>query len=53
MDEPRDKQDEHEQVEPQALEDLDVPASESEDVKGGGTIHTYSIQNAWPKKYSG
>jgi hypothetical protein len=44
---------EREREEPRGLEDLDVPDSESEDVKGGGAIHTYSIQNAWPKKYSG
>jgi hypothetical protein len=37
---------EHEAAEPP--EDLDVPADESEDVKGG-----YSFRQAWPKKYSG
>jgi hypothetical protein len=54
MDEPRDKERAaHEPEEPQKIEDLDVPGTDSEDVKGGGPIHTYSIQNAWPKKYSG
>ena len=38
---------EHEQAE--APEDLDVPAEESEDVKGGN----YSFRQAWPKKYTG
>jgi len=49
----KDREQEHEREEPRALEDLDVPESEGEDVKGGEPIHTYSIQNAWPKKYSG
>jgi hypothetical protein len=36
------------------LEDLDVPESESEDVKGGNQpVHTYSFKQGWPKKYSG
>ena len=35
--------------EPEAVEDLDVPEEESEDVKGG----TYSFKQAWPKKYTG
>jgi hypothetical protein len=35
--------------EPEAVEDLDVPEGESEDVKGG----TYSFKQAWPQKYSG
>ena len=33
---------------PEALEDLDVPEGESDDVKGG-----YSFRHAWPKKYEG
>jgi hypothetical protein len=49
----REKKDENERKEPQALEDLDVPERDGEDVKGGGPIHTYSIQNAWPRKWSG
>ena len=50
MDE-RDRQDEQRAEEPQApeaLEDLDVPEEQSEDVKGG-----YSFKQAWPKKYEG
>jgi hypothetical protein len=54
MDE-RDKKDEEERADagqaaedPEALEDLDVPEGESEDVKGG-----YSFKQAWPKKYEG
>lgn len=36
----------------EALEDLDVPESESDDVKGGQqTVHTYSFKQGWPKKY--
>jgi len=36
----------------EALEDLDVPESESEDVKGGNQpVKTYSFKQAWPKKY--
>jgi hypothetical protein len=39
---------------PEALEDLDVPESDGEDVKGGAEpVKTYAIINAWPKKYSG
>ncbi len=34
---------------PEALEDMDVPEDDSEDVKGG----TYSFKQAWPKKYDG
>ena len=34
---------------PEAVEDLDVPEGESDDVKGG----TYSFKQGWPKKYSG
>ena len=30
-----------------AVEDMDVPETDAEDVKGG------TIINAWPKKYSG
>jgi hypothetical protein len=32
-----------------AVEDMDVPEEQSEDVKGGG----FTFVNAWPKKYSG
>jgi hypothetical protein len=32
-----------------AVEDMDVPEEDSEDVKGG----TYSFKQGWPKKYSG
>ena len=38
---------------PNPLEDLDVPESESEDVKGGAEVANYSFQPAWPKKWSG
>ena len=48
-----DEQDEHEREEPPALEDLDVPEVDSEDVKGGAPVASYSIQQAWPKKYTG
>ena len=34
---------------PEAVEDLDVPEGESDDVKGG----TYSFKQAWPKKWDG
>ena len=54
MDE-HDKQDEHarEREEPAAAEDLDVPESDSKDVKGGAEpAGTYSFKQAWPKKYS-
>jgi hypothetical protein len=38
----------------EALEDLDVPESDSEDVKGGAEpVQNYSFKQAWPKKYSG
>jgi hypothetical protein len=49
----KDREQEHEREEPRTLEDLDVPESESEDVKGGETVHTYKIHNAWPRKWSG
>ena len=49
-----DEQDEHEREEPPAAEDLDVPESDSEDVKGGAEpAGNYSFKQAWPKKYSG
>jgi hypothetical protein len=35
---------------PEALEDLDVPEEDSEDLKGGTY---YSFKQAWPKKYDG
>lgn len=40
---------------PDALEDLDVNEAHAEQVKGGknNPVVTYSIVNAWPKKYSG
>ena len=50
MDE-RERDDEDRTEEPEAaeaIEDMDVPEAESEDVKGG-----YSFTQAWPKKYSG
>jgi hypothetical protein len=38
----------------EALEDLDVPEREGEDVKGGAEpVHNYSFKQAWPKKYTG
>ena len=50
MDErPRDEEDTEESEAEEALEDMDVPEGESEDVKGG----TYSFKQAWPKKYDG
>jgi hypothetical protein len=50
MDE-RKRDDEHRE-ESEPLEDLDVPESESEDVKGGNQpVRTYSFKQAWPKKY--
>jgi len=53
MDE-HEKKDELEREEPKKIEDLDVPESESEDVKGGAEpAGTYSFKQAWPKKYSG
>ena len=49
----RDQQKNEERTEepeaPEAIEDMDVPEGESEDVKGG----TYAFKQAWPKKYSG
>ena len=45
--------DEQTEERPDALEDLDVPRQDSEDVKGGAPVANYSIVNAWPKKYSG
>ena len=40
---------------PQKVEDLDVDQVQADEVKGGkdSPIATYSIINAWPKKYSG
>jgi hypothetical protein len=38
------------------VEDLDVNAAHADEVKGGNKntpVVTYSIVNAWPKKYSG
>ena len=53
MDERRDERAD-EAKDPEKLEDLDVPESAREDVKGGAEpVHNYSIVNAWPKKYSG
>jgi hypothetical protein len=38
----------------EAIEDLDVPERESEDVKGGNQpVQNYSFKQAWPKKWSG
>ena len=42
-------QEDEQRRETEALEDLDVPEGESDDVKGG----TYSFKQAWPKKYTG
>ena len=39
-----------EREEARAVEDMDVPEEDSEDVKGGTNYH---LVNAWPKKYSG
>ena len=37
--------------EAEAVEDLDVPEGESEDVKGGAEpVQNYSFKQAWPKK---
>ena len=47
----RERKDEEHTDEPEAaeaIEDMDVPEGESEDVKGG-----YSFKQAWPKKYEG
>ena len=53
------------EAEEQRIEDLDVPESESDDVKGGLNYSkvesvpapdenaAYSFRQAWPKKYSG
>jgi len=39
---------------PEALEDLDVPETENEDVKGGvDPIAHYSFKQGWPTKYGG
>jgi hypothetical protein len=39
---------------PEAVDDLDVPKGESEDVKGGAdAAPRYAIHQAWPKKYTG
>ena len=37
------------------VEDLDVDEAQADEVKGGkdNPVVTYSIINAWPKKYSG
>lgn len=40
----------------QKVEDLDVDEVQADEVKGGNKntpIATYTIVNAWPKKYSG
>jgi hypothetical protein len=54
----RDEQRTEEQADerPEALEDLDVNEAHADEVKGGNKttpVATYSIVNAWPKKYSG
>jgi hypothetical protein len=48
------KHDDEHRDESEALEDMDVPERESEDVKGGNQpVRTYSIKQAWPSKYTG
>lgn len=43
----RERADERPDEEPEALEDMDVPEQESEDVKGG------AFKQGWPVKWQG